>query len=100
MSLQVRLYLLLGLMLGILYAVILGVSYALGWTSFMGYAILAVGLVFVQYLLGPSMVSLLMRIKYVSEQEQPKLHQMAGIVSIATEFGILKNASHSVGSPF
>jgi heat shock protein HtpX len=88
MGLQLRLYLLLGLMLGILYAVILGISYALGWHSIIFYAVLAVGLVFVQYLIGPWMVSKMMKVKYVSEQEQPELHQMIG--ELAREAGIRK----------
>jgi heat shock protein HtpX len=57
MGLQLRLYLLLGLMLGILYVVILGISRAIGAGSFIIYAVLAVGLVFLQYLIGPRMVS-------------------------------------------
>ena len=88
MGLQLRLYLLLGLMLGIFYAVILGVSYALGWHNLIFYAVLAVGLVFVQYLIGPWMVSKLMKVKYVSEQEQPELHQM--VAELAKEAGIRK----------
>ena len=88
MGLQLRLYLLLGLMLGIFYLIILGVSYALGWHNFIFYAVLAVGLVFVQYLIGPWMVSKLMKVKYVSEQEQPELHQM--VAELAKEAGIRK----------
>jgi heat shock protein HtpX len=88
MGLQVRLYLLLGLLLGLFYAIILGVSYALGWHNLIAYAGLAAGLVFVQYLIGPTMVSLLMKVKYVSEQEQPELHQMVG--ELAREAGIPK----------
>jgi heat shock protein HtpX len=78
MSLQLRLYLLLGVMLGILYLIILAVGTALGANAFVIYAIIAVVLVFLQYLIGPSMVSLLMRIKYVTEQEEPELHRMVG----------------------
>ena len=88
MGLQLRLYLLLGLMLGILYAVILGISAALGVHNFIFYAILAVALVFFQYLIGPSMVSWMMKVKYVSEQEQPELHRMVG--ELAREAGIHK----------
>lgn len=88
MGLQLRLYLLLGLMLGIFYAIILGVSYALGWHNFIFYAVFAVGLVFVQYLIGPWMVSKLMKVKYVSEQEQPELHHM--VAELAKEAGIRK----------
>ena len=88
MGLQLRLYLLLGLMLGILYVVILGISRAIGAGSFIIYAVLAVGLVFLQYLIGPRMVSWVMKVKYVSEREQPELHRMVG--ELTTKAGISK----------
>lgn len=88
MGLQLRLYLLLGLMFGILYAVILGISSIIGVGGFVAYAILAVGLIFLQYLIGPTMVSWIMKVKYVSEKEQPELHRMVG--ELATEAGIRK----------
>ena len=31
-----------------------------------------------QYLIGPSLVSMMMRVKYVSEKEEPELHRMVG----------------------
>ena len=43
MGLQLRLYLLLGLMLGILYVVILGISRAIGAGGFIIYAVLIDG---------------------------------------------------------
>ena len=88
MGLQLRLYLLVGVMLGILYVVILAISQAIGAGGFVMYAILAAGLVLLQYLIGPSMVSWIMRVKYVSEKEQPELHRMVG--ELAGEAGIKK----------
>ena len=76
MGLQLRLYLLLGLMFGILYAVILGISSIIGAGGFVIYAVIAAGLVLLQFLIGPTMVSWIMKVKYVSEQEQPELHRM------------------------
>jgi len=78
MGLQVRLYLLVGLMFGILYAIILGISSLLGAGGFVLYASLAAGLVLLQYLVGPAIVAAVMKIKYVSEREEPELHQMVG----------------------
>ncbi len=88
MGLQTRLYVLLGLMLGILYAVILGISRLIGAGGFVMYAGLAVGLVLLQYLIGPSMVSWMMKVRNVSEAEEPELHRMVG--EIAKEAGIKK----------
>ncbi len=88
MGLQLRLYLLLGLMLGILYAIILGISKLMGVGGFTMYASLAAGLVLLQYLIGPTMVSWIMKVKYVSEKEEPDLHRMVG--ELANEAGIKK----------
>ncbi|MDO8491763.1 MAG: zinc metalloprotease HtpX [Dehalococcoidia bacterium] len=88
MSLQIRLYLLLGAMLGILYLAVLAIGELLGVGSFVLYAAMAVGMVLLQYLIGPSMVSWMMKIKYVSEQEQPALHQM--VAELARDAGIPK----------
>lgn len=88
MWLQVRLYLLLGLMFGILYALIVGVSAAFGISNFAYYAILSFVMVGIQYLIGPAIVGWAMKVKYVSEQEAPELHQM--VAELARAAGIPK----------
>lgn len=88
MGLQLRLYLLLGLMFAILYAVIIGISRIIGAGGFATYAIIAAALVLLQFLIGPSMVSWIMKVKYVSEQEQPGLHRM--VSELAAAAGINK----------
>ena len=85
MGLQLRLYLLIGLMFGILYAVILGVSNIIGFGGLAIYAVIAAGFILLQYLIGPALVSALMRVKYVSEKEQPDLHHM--VAELASEAG-------------
>jgi heat shock protein HtpX len=79
MWLQLRLYLLVGLMFAILYGILVGIGYYLQITGFYFYFLIigiAVGFVLLQYVIGPKIVEWSMRIKYVSEQEYPKLHQM------------------------
>lgn len=88
MWLQVRLYLLLGLLLAIIYGVIVGVASAIGAGSFLIYAIIAIFFVLLQYLMGPSMVKWTMRVKWVSEREQPQLHSM--VAELAKAAGIRK----------
>jgi len=88
MWLQVRLYLLLGLMFGILYALIVGVSAAFGISHFAYYAILSFVLVGIQYLIGPAIVGWAMKVKYVSEQEAPGLHKV--VAELARAAGIPK----------
>jgi heat shock protein HtpX len=79
MWLQARLYLLVGLMFAILYGILIGVGFYLGITGFMFYVFIigvAGGIVLLQYAIGPKIVEWSMRVKYVSEQEYPRLHQM------------------------
>lgn len=76
MWLQTRMFLLVALMFAILYGVIVGVGTLLGAGSATTYIIIAVIVVGLQYLLGPALVGWTMRIKWVSEQEEPDLHRM------------------------
>jgi heat shock protein HtpX len=79
MWLQTRMWLLIALMFGILYGVITGLGV---WASGTGFSYIYIVLAFVflgfQYLIGPSIVGWTMRIKYVSEKEEPDLHRMVG----------------------
>lgn len=76
MWLQVRMFLLVGVLFGILYGVIVGVGTLLGVTSFIPFIILAVFFLVIQYLLGPSLVAWTMKVKWVSDKEAPELHRM------------------------
>ncbi len=88
MGLQLRLYMLLGLLLAILYGIILAVSQAMGFENFVVYAIIAVAFILLQYLIGPSMVGWIMKVRYVSEKDEPELHRM--VAELAKEAGIKK----------
>jgi heat shock protein HtpX len=88
MWLQVRMYLLIGVLFGLLFALILGIGSLLGGTSVIVYVVLAVVMVLLQYLLSPFLVGLMMRVKYVSEKEEPELHKM--VTELAQEAGIPK----------
>ena len=79
MWLQIRLMLLVGLMLSILYFIIAAISYTFGIRGYSYYFILigfAILIVIIQYLIGPKTVEWSMKIKYVSESQYPKLFQM------------------------
>ncbi len=73
MMLQIRMYMLLGAMFAIVYA--MAVVLLPGGTFFF-YGIMASFMLFIQYLIGPRMVKWSMGVKYVSEKEAPELHQM------------------------
>ncbi len=76
MWLQIRLYLLLGLMFAIVYAMIAAIAGSMGVGTFAFYGLLASVMLLIQYLIGPKMVEWSMGIKYVSEAEYPSLHRM------------------------
>ncbi len=84
MWLQLRLYLLVGLMFAILYGILVGIGYYLQITGLFFYLFIigiAAAFVLLQFMIGPKIVEWSMRIKYVSEQEYPKLHQMVADLS-------------------
>jgi heat shock protein HtpX len=89
MWLQARLYILVGLMFAILYGILVGIGYYLHISGFMFYLLIigvAAGFVLLQYAIGPKIVEWSMRVKYVSEQEYPKLHQM--VAELAEKAGL------------
>ena len=89
MWLQARLYILVGLMFAILYGILVGIGYYLHISGFMFYRLIigvSAGFVLLQYAIGPKIVEWSMRVKYVSEQEYPKLHQM--VAELAHKAGL------------
>jgi heat shock protein HtpX len=87
-KLKLRLWIAVILLFGILYAIITAIAYYFGFKGPFALAIFALLIIFIQYLLGPKMVEATMRVKYVSETEAPKLHQM--IEDLAIKAGIPK----------
>ena len=76
MWLQTRMFLLVAVMFGILYGVITGMGVWMGAGSAWLYIILAFGFLGIQYLISPAIVGWTMKIKWVSEKEEPELHRM------------------------
>ncbi len=79
MWLQARMYMLIGLMFVIIYGFLLFAGAAVGYSgqSFVNYAvIMALGMIFVQYMIGPKMVESSMKVRYITEGDNPKLYRM------------------------
>lgn len=76
MWLQTRMFLLVAVMFGILYGVITGMGVWMGAGSAWVYIILAFVFIGFQYLISPAIVGWTMKIKWVSEKEEPELHRM------------------------
>ena len=76
MWLQTRMFLLVALLFAILYGAITGIGTWMGAGSAIIYIILAVAFLGFQYLISPAIVGWRMKIKWVSEKEEPELHRM------------------------
>jgi heat shock protein HtpX len=76
MWLGIRMYLLVAVLFGILYGVIVGVGSLLGVGGLIPYLVLAFVFLGIQYLVGPSLVAWMMKVKWVSEKEAPELHHI------------------------
>ena len=88
MGLQLKMWLLVALMFGILYGVITGIGAYTGAGNAGVYIVLAVLFMAVQYWLGPFLVSKMMKVKYVSEKQEPELHSQ--IAELSQKAGIPK----------
>jgi heat shock protein HtpX len=88
MGLFMKMWLLVALMFAILYGVITGVGSYTGVGNAYTYIVLAFLFTGLQYLIGPSMVSMMMKVKWVSEKEEPELHRQ--IAELAQKAGIPK----------
>ncbi len=76
MGFQTKMFLLVAVMLGILYGVITGIGAATGFGNALTYLIMALGFLGLQYAISPALVGWTMRVKWVTEAEQPELHRM------------------------
>ena len=76
MWLQTRMFLLVAVLFAILYGVITGIGTWMGAGSAVSYIIIAVVFLGLQYLISPAIVGWSMRIKWVTEKEEPELNRM------------------------
>ena len=75
-SLHARMTLLLAALFGLVYAVVVMIGTASGYSDFTAYLVMAAGMMFFQYLIGPNIVEWTMRVRYVGRDEAPNLHAM------------------------
>ncbi len=87
-GLKLRMFLLIAALFAIVYAVITMIGTTMGLTNFYFYLVLALFFMLIQYLIGPKIVELSMRVKYVDESEYQQLHQM--VEELARNAGIPK----------
>jgi heat shock protein HtpX len=87
-GLKLRMFLLVAILFGIVYAIATIIGTAMGITNFYFYLGMALFFMFIQYLIGPKIVEWSMRVKYVDEVSYPELHQM--VAELARSAGIPK----------
>ncbi len=75
-ALQLRMYLLLGILFAIIYAVVVVAGTAMGITSSYFYILISFAMMFVQYMMGPKIVEWSMHVRYIKREENPRLFQM------------------------
>jgi heat shock protein HtpX len=85
-GLQLRMALLLGVLFAIIYAIVVMVGTYLGFHDFYFYLAISVGLMLVQYFIGPKIVEWTMQVRYVTKKENPRLFEM--VESLARKAGI------------
>ncbi|OIO37872.1 MAG: peptidase [Candidatus Omnitrophica bacterium CG1_02_49_10] len=86
--LKVRMYLLLAVLFGIIYAAVAVIGRYMGISNFYFYIVFAFVLMIIQYAIGPKIVEWSMKVKYVDSASHPKLHQM--VDDLANKAGIPK----------
>jgi len=82
-GLKVRMWLLTAALFAIIYAIISMVSYSLGIGNFYFYLILSIGMMLVQYMLGPKIIEWSMQVRYLKEGENPELQSMVKSLAMA-----------------
>ena len=75
-SLQLRMWLLLAALFGIIYAVVVMIGTSLGMANFYFYLALSGIFMVIQYLIGPKIVEWTMGVRYIKREEEPRLYQM------------------------
>jgi heat shock protein HtpX len=75
-SLNLRMMMLVGILFGILYVIVTLFMQAMGVTSFSAYVVFAVFIMLIQYMIGPKIVEMTMRIRYIKREDYPWLYEM------------------------
>lgn len=89
-SLQLRMWLLVGALFAIIYAVIVMVGSYFGIANFYFYLGISLFIMFIQYMLGPKIVEWSMGVKYVKREDYPRLFQMVEGMAMRAQIPVPK----------
>ncbi len=76
MWLKTRMFLLVAVLFAILYGIVVVIGNMMGVGNAVFYLVLALGFLGLQYLISPALVGWTMRVKWVTEEQEPDLHRM------------------------
>jgi len=88
-SLQLRMWLLLTILFGFIYAVIVVIGRAfLHVGDFWFYLAISLVMMFIQYMIGPKIVEWTMHVRYIKKEENPKLYQMVESLAMRAQIPV------------
>jgi heat shock protein HtpX len=97
--LKLRMWFLVVVLFALVYAVIVLIGSYMGISNFYFYLGISLLMMFIQYLLGPKLVEWTMRVKYVSRNEYPGLHQMVGDLAMRAKIPTPKIGVSQIALP-
>ncbi len=74
--LQIKMYLLIAALFSIIYMTIVLISTSMGVYNFGFYLLISVGLMVVQYMIGPKIIEWTMQLRYIKREDLPKIWDM------------------------
>jgi len=92
-------YLLTALLFAIIYAAVSVISYSLGITNFNFYLILSFVMMYIQYMLGPTIVDWSMRVKYLKPGEYPELQTVVRELAMIAKIPVPRIGISQVSVP-
>ena len=98
-ALRLRMYLLTALLFAIIYAAVSVISYSLGITNFNFYLILSFVMMYIQYMLGPTIVDWSMRVKYLKPGEYPELQTVVRELAMIAKIPVPRIGISQVSVP-
>jgi heat shock protein HtpX len=98
-GLKLRMFLLTAVLFAVIYAIISMVSYSLGIGNFYFYLGLSLVMMLIQYILGPKIVEWSMKVRYVKDNEYPRLHQMVRSLAAAANLPVPKIGIAQIAIP-
>ena len=87
-SLRLRMFILLGVLFAIIYAIIVMIGAQLGITNFYFFLGISLVMMFIQYMIGPKLVEWTMHVKYVDRKDYPRLYQIVESLAMRAQIPV------------